>query len=192
MLALRAAQAGTAQAGTAQGENARATDLRAELTLEAARAEYVAGHAEASLAHCEAAARLAAQAGRADLLAAAALVITGMGDPGTTVAVDALCAAALAVLPAEDTVLRARLLARQAISAAESGAGNRAREVSAEAFALAERSADPDALLDGIHARHLSLSAPQFLAERRELAVRACQVARQASQPLRSGCTTRS
>ena len=73
---------------------------------------------------------------------------------------------------------------RQAIAAAETGAGNRARELSAEALALAERNDDPDALLDGIHARHLSLCAPQFLAERRELAARACQVAHQARQPL--------
>jgi DNA-binding CsgD family transcriptional regulator len=177
-LALRAAQA-DAQAGDAQPGVALA-----ELTVDAARAEFAAGHLEASLAHCQAAARLAEAAGRPDLLAAAALVITGLGDPGTTLAVDALCTAALDALPAEDTALRARLRARQAISAAEAGAGIRARELSAEALALAERSADPDALLDGIHARHLSLSAPQFLAERRELAARACEVARRARQPL--------
>jgi len=87
-------------------------------------------------------------------------------------------------VPAENTALRARLRARQAIVAAETGAGNRARELSAEALSLAEDSRDPDALLDGIHARHLSLSAPQFLAERRELATRACQVAHRADQPL--------
>ncbi|HEX4255596.1 MAG TPA: hypothetical protein VH089_10940, partial [Streptosporangiaceae bacterium] len=80
--------------------------------------------------------------------------------------------------------LRARLRARQAMAASETGAGNRARELSAEALALAERSGDPDALLDGLHARHLALCAPQFLAERRELAVRAGQVARRARQPL--------
>jgi tetratricopeptide (TPR) repeat protein len=66
----------------------------------------------------------------------------------------------------------------------EAGAGNRARELSAEALALAERVDDPDALLDGIHARHLSLCAPRFLAERMELATRAGQVAAQARQPL--------
>jgi len=78
----------------------------------------------------------------------------------------------------------ARLRARQAIAAAEADAGNRARDLSAEALALAEQSGDPDALLDGIHARHLSLCAPQYLAERRELATRACQVALRARQPL--------
>jgi DNA-binding NarL/FixJ family response regulator len=160
------------------------TGLRAELTLDAARAEFAAGHVEASLAYCQAAARLAEDAGRADILASAALVITGMGDPATIAAVDLLCARAIRAVPAGDTALRARLLARQAIFAAETGAGNRARELSAEALALAERRDDPDALLDGIHARHLALSAPQFLAERRDLATRACQIASRARQPL--------
>jgi len=168
----------------AEADIAQADDLRAGLTLDAARAEFVAGHIEASLAHCQAAARLAEDAGRPDILAAAALVITGMGDPETTTAIDALCARAIRAVPAENTALRARLRARQAIVAAETGAGNRARELSAEALVLAAQGDDPDALLDGIHARHLSLSAPQFLAERRELATRACQVAHQARQPL--------
>jgi DNA-binding CsgD family transcriptional regulator len=168
----------------AEADTVRSAALRAELTLDAARAEFVAGHIEASLAHCQAAARLAEEAGRPDIQVAAALVITGMGDPPTNMAIDALCTAALEAVPARDTALRARLRARQAIFAAETGAGNRARELSAEALSLAECGDDPDALLDGIHARHLSLSAPQFLAERRELAARACQVARRARQPL--------
>ncbi|TVY99931.1 LuxR family transcriptional regulator [Trebonia kvetii] len=173
-LALRAAEADAAQpAGT-----------RAELTLEAARAEFAAGHIDASLAHCQAAARLAPEAGRPDIRVAAALVITGIGDPAMTTAVDTLCAEALGAVAEQDTALRARLRARQALFAAEAGAGNLARELSAEALALAERGGDPDALLDGIHARHLALSAPQFLAQRVELAERACLVARQARQPL--------
>jgi DNA-binding CsgD family transcriptional regulator len=174
VLALHAAEAGGAQpAGP-----------RAELALDAARAEFVAGHVEASLAHCQSAARLAEDAGRPDLAAAAALVITGMGDPATTAAVDTLCARALGAVPAGDAALRARLRSRQAIFAAETGAGNRARDLSAEALTLAEGTDDPDALLDAVHARHLSLCAPQFLAERRALAARAVQVAHRARQPL--------
>jgi DNA-binding CsgD family transcriptional regulator len=168
----------------AEGDTRQHVGLRAELTLEAARAEFVAGHMETSLTLCQAAARLAQEADRPDVLAAAALVITGVGDPATSIAVDTLCAEALDAVPAADAALRARLRARQAIFAAEAGTGNRARELSAEALALAEGSDDPDALLDGMHARHLALSAPQFLAERRTLAVRACQVARRARQPL--------
>jgi DNA-binding CsgD family transcriptional regulator/tetratricopeptide (TPR) repeat protein len=168
----------------AAAESAADPGLRAELALEAARAEFVAGHVEASLAHCRDAVRLAEDAGRVDVLAAAALVISGMGDLDTTAAVDLLCATALRAVSEDDTALRARLQARQSIFAAETGHGDRARLLSAEALALAERSDDPDALLDGIHARHLSLSAPQFLAERRVLGRCACEVAHRARQPL--------
>jgi DNA-binding CsgD family transcriptional regulator/tetratricopeptide (TPR) repeat protein len=170
--------------GAGGGPGGGGLGLRAELTLDAARAEFAAGHIEASVARCQAAARLGEEAGRPDIVAASALVITGMGDPATNAAVDALCASAIRAVPAGDTTLRARLLARQAIFAAETGACHRARELSAESLALASQSEDPDALLDGIHARHLSLSAPQFLAERRELAARACEVAQRARQPL--------
>jgi len=198
VLALEAAEAGstgaetagpgTAGAGTAgagmTGSGTAGAWLRAELTLDVARAEFAAGHIEASMARCQAAARLAEEAGRPDVLAAAALVISGIGDPPTNAAVDALCASAIRAIPDSDAALRARLLARQAIFAAETGACDRARKLSAESLALASRSEDPDALLDGIHARHLALSAPQFLAERRELASRACDVAHRARQPL--------
>lgn len=177
-LALRAAEADTGSA------DVPVIILRAELSLDAARAEFAAGRIEASLEHCQAAARLAGEASRPDILAAAALVITGIGDPATIAAVDTLCAKATAALPAASTALRARLLARQAIIAAESGACNRARELSAEALAFAEQDHDPDALLDGLHARHFSLCAPQFLTERHELAARACQAAQLARQPL--------
>jgi DNA-binding NarL/FixJ family response regulator len=158
--------------------------LRAELALEAARAEFAGGHIAACLGRCEAAAKLAKEAGRPDILASAALVITGMGDPATSAAVVELCTSAERAMPAGDAALRARLRARQAIFAAETDAFDRARELSAEALALASRSDDPDALLDAIHARHLSLSAPQYLAERRQLAMRAGEIAARASQPL--------
>jgi DNA-binding CsgD family transcriptional regulator/tetratricopeptide (TPR) repeat protein len=174
-LALDAAEADSAHADPG---------LRAELALDAARAEFAAGHVKASLVRCQAAARFAEDAGRPDILTSAALVITGMGDPETVAAVDLLCAKAIVAVPPGDAGSRARLRARQAIFAAETGAGDRARELSAEALALAERSGDPDALLDGIHARHVSLSAPQFLDERGELATRACEVANRARQPL--------
>jgi DNA-binding CsgD family transcriptional regulator len=157
---------------------------RAELTVEAARAEFVAGHIDATLARCHAAVRLAQEADRPDLVAAAALVITGMGDPDVTQAVDRLCAIAIQVVPAGDATLHARLRARQAMVASERDMGIRARELSAEALALAERDGDPDALLDCLHARHLALSAPQFLLERRAVAARACALAHRAQQPM--------
>jgi DNA-binding CsgD family transcriptional regulator len=174
-LALRAAEA----------DETRATaGPRAELTRDLAQAQFTAGNVAACLASCQAAARLAEEGGRPDILASAALVITGMGDPAVTAAVELLRERALCSLPDGEAVLRARLRARQAMFAVETGACERARELSAEALALAEGNGDADALLDALHARHLSLCAPQFLAQRLEIAARACQAARQARQPL--------
>ncbi|MFC0110679.1 ATP-binding protein [Kibdelosporangium aridum] len=150
----------------------------ARLTLELAKAEYLAGNINASLAHCEQAARL-----DPDLVAEAALVNTGLGDLTTISTVDRMCAEALR--REQPGAIRARLLAQRAIAMV--GPGNSpalSRELSAQALALAEASGDPDALMDGLHARHFTLSAPQFLAERREIARRACDLGETPEQPL--------
>ncbi|MEV4318809.1 AAA family ATPase [Actinocrispum sp. NPDC049592] len=157
-----------------------AVDSQAELTLELARAEFVAGAIGPCLEHSLEAARLGA--GRPEIVAGAALVSRGVGDVKTVAAVDRLCASALR-LPQPDAV-RAQLLAKRAIAAVDTGANLRAQELSASALELAEASGDPDALMDGIHARHFTLCAPQFLAERMALAYRACELAEQARQPL--------
>jgi DNA-binding CsgD family transcriptional regulator len=162
---------------------AAGSDGDAELALELARAEFLAGQIGDSLAHCETAARLAD--GQPDLLARAALVITGMGDTRTLATVDRLCANALRHVPEEAAATRARLLAQRAIAVADTcTAADYARALSAEALELAESSGDPDALLDGIHARHITLCAPQYRDERVQLARRACALAETAKQPL--------
>ena len=157
---------------------------RAERTLELAKAHFFTGDVEATLPHCQAAARLAREAGRPDLLAGAALVITGLGDPPVLAVVDQLCEVGLRHLPPDAIALRSRLLSQRALAAAAIGACERARQLSADAIELAGRSGDPDAELDGIHARHLSLSAPQFLTERVALARRAVELGELAAQPL--------
>ncbi|ALG08812.1 ATP-binding protein [Kibdelosporangium phytohabitans] len=150
----------------------------ARLILDLAKAEYLAGLISASVAHCEQAARM-----DPDLLAEAALVVTGLGDAKTLSAVDRMAAAALR--RRQPDAIRARLLAQRAIAVADRGdAADLARELSAGALAVAESSGDPDAVLDGLHARHFTLCAPQFLAERMELAVRACDLGETAEQPL--------
>src|SRR5262249_30348580 len=126
----------------------------------AARAEFVAGHIEASLAHCQMAARLAEDAGRPDILAAAALVITGVGDPATTPAVDALCGKAIRAVPAQDTALRARLRARQAIAAANPARDHGGGGLPAEALAPANPRDAPAALRDAPPAGPLPWGAP--------------------------------
>ncbi|MGW6443393.1 ATP-binding protein [Lentzea sp. NPDC055074] len=155
----------------------------AELTLDLARAEFLAGDTDSSLGHCRDAARLAQRSGTPELLAQAALVITGLGDRALLSAVDQLCATALRHLPQDATATRSRLLARRAMAATTTGEGGRARELSATALELAVRSGDPDAELDGIHARHLALCAPQFRTERVALANRAVELAATARQP---------
>ncbi|SDJ07640.1 regulatory protein, luxR family [Lentzea albidocapillata subsp. violacea] len=187
--ATEAARAATAElaydeaAGFAALALATAEEKTAELTLGLARAEFLAGDTQASLAHCRTAARLAQEAGAPGLIAEAALVITGLGDRSLLAAVDQLCTTALRHLPEEATATRARLLARRAMAATMTGAAQRARELSAAALELAVRSGDPDAELDGIHARHLTLCAPQFRDERVELANRAVALAETARQP---------
>lgn len=157
---------------------------RAELALELAKAHFFTGNVEATLVQCQAAARLAREAGRPDLLAGAALVITGLGDPPVLAVVDQLCEEGLRNLPPDAVALRSRLLSQRALAAAAIGACERARELSADAMELAGRSGDPDAELDGVHARHLTLCAPQFLSERVVLAHRAVELGEIAAQPL--------
>lgn len=187
--ATEAARAATAElaydeaAGFAALALASAEERTAELTLGLARAEFLAGDTQSSLAHCRTAARLAQEAGTPELMAEAALVITGLGDRSLLAAVDQLCTTALRHVPEEATATRARLLARRAMAATTTGAAQRARELSAAALELAVRSGDPDAELDGIHARHLTLCAPQFRDERVELANRAVELAGTARQP---------
>ncbi len=104
----------------------------------------------------------------------------GRGGPGDHrdgrsahhTAVEALCAAALVALPAEDTALRARLRARQAIAAAETGSGTGPGTCRPRLWPWPKPAATPTRCSTASHARHLSLCAPQFLAERRGLAVR--------------------
>ncbi|HEX8865441.1 MAG TPA: AAA family ATPase, partial [Lentzea sp.] len=125
---------------------------RAALTLDLARAEFLCGEVDSSLDHCRTASRLAQDEGDADLMAEAALVITGLGGPDLLTAVDHLCVLALQHSPSD--VLRSRLLARRAMAATVTGACTLARSLSATALELATALGDPDAELDGIHARH--------------------------------------
>ncbi|NMN98210.1 helix-turn-helix transcriptional regulator [Nocardiaceae bacterium YC2-7] len=156
----------------------------AQLTVELARAEFAAGRIADSLEHCIRAADIADRAALPELAAAAALVVHGVDSPHIVGTVDRLRSRALGMLPADAHALRARLLAHRARSAADAGNCISAREISAKALELAEKSQDSDAILDGIHARHFTLSAPQFVDERRILADRAVTVGARAEQPL--------
>ncbi|MFD3707547.1 AAA family ATPase [Nocardia sp. NPDC058658] len=158
---------------------------RAELLIDLARDEFAAGRVSTSLDHCVEAGALAEQADRADLLAEAGLVVQGVTTPTVMTQLDMLCGTALRLLdPDSHPDLIARILAQRALSAADRGAGVRARELSDQAMRAARGSTDPDVILDAIHARHLSLAAVDFLDERMVLAAKAIDIAADAEQPL--------
>jgi DNA-binding CsgD family transcriptional regulator len=131
---------------------------RAALLVDAAGAAYSAGLALEALALCERAAGLADRYGRPDLLAAAALVVRGMGGE-VNAGVLRLCERALATGAGDDAV-RAQLLAQQAFTVSEVDSPAAAEPRSAEALALAEVSGDPGALLAALHARHQVMNVP--------------------------------
>jgi DNA-binding CsgD family transcriptional regulator len=159
----------------------RPTGELAELTVELAERQMAAGDLRSTIDSCQSAADLAERAGRVDLLAGAALVINGVGDIGALRVVSGLNDRAL---PLAKGALRARLLAQRAIAAAETGAGRRAAELAAEAVAAAKESGDRTAELEALAARHLSITLPETVDEREQLARRAILLGRTASEPM--------
>jgi DNA-binding NarL/FixJ family response regulator len=157
--------------------------LRAEILLELAAAQFRAGHVSAGVASCEAAADRAAEGGRDDLVAAAALVVTGVQDPVALVANERLAARALRA-ETLGTPIRARLHAQLAASYVDLGTRAEVDEHSQRAFELAQVSGDPRAVLDALRARRSVLVAPSEARERLELAVLAASAAAALGLPL--------
>ena len=157
---------------------------QARLLIRLAEAQFLANAVERSVSSCAAAADLAEAAGRADLLAQAGLVVHGIGASAyRTIA--GICERALAALPADEHATRARLHAQLAVGIAEREGGPGAAGPAAEALAEAERSGDPQAILEALAARHLAISIPQAVAERLELGRQAVALGRAARHPSR-------
>ena len=156
----------------------------AELTVQLAEAQFMAGRVEASLDTCVLATDLAQAAGRPELMAAAGLVVQGIGTTPVNRRVRGLCQRALGLLGSEPTVLRARLLAQIAATTAEDEGGALAQQLSAEALTAAEATGDPVASLEAIAARHLSISVPDMVIERLDLGRRAVQLGTTAQRPI--------
>ncbi|MDG6104196.1 helix-turn-helix transcriptional regulator [Dactylosporangium aurantiacum] len=142
--------------------------------LASAGAEVLAGRPRAAAALCVEAADLATACDRADLLAEAALVLPGAGDPDVVARLVLLCDRALTRFPpgapaaGGAAVLRARLLARRAGLRAEGDQGDPADGVAA--LAAAEAGGDPGALLDAARARMWHLDRAGDTDERLRLA----------------------
>ena len=141
---------------------------RAEVLIELARAEYLAGRYDRCLECCVDAADAAAGSGRGDLVARSALVLQNVTYPQAGEVVSRLCQRALAYSHLE-VDLRSRALAQLATVEADSGRVGRAEVLARESLALAAQSADPLAEIEAAHAREMTLVHPDDTAERMRL-----------------------
>ncbi len=111
---------------------------------------------------------LARAGSRAELLARAALARGGVGvrifDPDDELV--ALLEDALEALGPEHSALRARVLARLSIEVYYEPPSTRREELSEEAVSLAREASEPEALLDALNARRVTLWSPDRLDER--------------------------
>lgn len=171
-------------AGLVAAGQAGLTDAeRGALLVELATAEYRAGAVAASLEHSRQASDVGGAAALPDVLAAAALVLRGIGHTATAVVLAELCDRALRCGPHPPATV-ALLLAQQALAQAELGRVEDARVGAVDALAAAEACGDPAALLLAVHARVDALDCLSDPEERRALADRALAVAPDARQPL--------
>jgi len=148
-------------------------ERRGELLLRLGDAQWRAGDTRAASANFEEAAHLARSLGAAELLARAALsYVTGLGGfllfarfaAGATGI--GLLEEAQAALPAADSPLRARVLARLAVELYSSQEVERRVALSREAIEMARRLGDAEALATALHARHWALCAPEMVRDR--------------------------
>jgi DNA-binding NarL/FixJ family response regulator len=111
------------------------------------------------------AAAAARSAGDPALVGEVALAMEGYSDPAWVTLGKQLCDEALAGLPAGDSPLRARLLARRAAEAIYHGEPE-ADPLSAQALAMAERLGDPRALRSALRARQVARGGPDGALDR--------------------------
>lgn len=152
----------------------------AQLLLRAARAKFLGGDVDGSAALCEDVARRARATGDKALLAAAALVLEGVGDRQLSAMIAGLCEEALAALPGDDIQTRSRLLAQLAGAFVYLDDFARLDALSREALEGAERSGDDETLSAALHARHIACSGIGGLKERLSLTKRLLDLAQRA------------
>lgn len=156
----------------------------AELMIQLAEYRAEANQLTEALATLTEASDIAERAGRPDLLARAALVLHGVGSFETHRVILDICDRALAQLATPDPVIESRLLAQQAVCAAECGGGAHAADLAATALAKAAAAGDPLAELEAVAARHLAIAVPQTVTERKALALRAVSLSHRVGSPV--------
>jgi DNA-binding CsgD family transcriptional regulator len=142
--------------------------------VELATAEFAGGFVRRAMDDAIAAADRAATNSR--LLAAAALVVQGIGEAGIARDAETLCERALAVQTDADPAVRARLLAQLTCMTPDSRSEDERTAWSGEALRLAEVADDADALFESLRARQMVMCAPQHVEERIGLGHRAVEL----------------
>jgi len=159
--------------------------VRAELLLALGASEDRAGMEDEARASFHAAIETARRLRDPMLLGRAALGVAGpwsmlsRSDPERV----RLLEDALEELPAEDSPLRARLLARMSLELYYAGEPELRVALSEEAVAIARRTDDPRTLAHCLDARHYALWLPENVEERLEVAAELRRVAEQTGDP---------
>ena len=156
----------------------------AQALLDLATAQFLAGQLADSLASGELAADLAERADRPDLLAAAALVVRGIGQPQFNLGLDRLVRRALDADDAADPATTARLTAQAARIAAELSRVPESRALAARAIELARISGNDEAMLDAVWAGYRCADPNNDLAEVVALGRQAVDLARRLGRPV--------
>lgn len=160
---------------------ARAPVTRAELLLEVARCEFRSGAVADAWNSCQAAADLGRAHGDAATVAQAALVVRGLSNDPICDQIHALCREALAMVGADQPVLRARLLGQLAVTTNQ-WAGGVEPGLSEQALVAAEATGDADARFLALQARHVALTDPRYTLDRLSLGERAVQLGGEAGR----------
>jgi DNA-binding CsgD family transcriptional regulator len=123
--------------------------------LATAERQFHAGDLRASGEVAIRAGELARLAGRPELLAAAALVVTGVEDPLIDAGVESMCRDAIATVDPTNAVILARLHAQLAVAQYHRGRLGDAATSSERAMQLAVEAHDPAASAAALHARRM-------------------------------------
>ncbi|QUQ64721.1 BTAD domain-containing putative transcriptional regulator [Kutzneria sp. CA-103260] len=131
-----------------------------DLLIGKATAQYLCNDVEPARRTCEEAADLARRTGDAEGLGRAALVMPEQADPLWLPTIRPWCDQALAGLPPEDSLLRAKLLALRTVIDTMAGATDDAVRTGEAAVAMAERLGDPATVIATLRARRHANSGP--------------------------------
>jgi len=159
------------------------TEERAQIEVELAAAEFSSGAVLRAVETAHRAVELAEEAQRPNIAAAAALVVSAIGDTNTLPPLLTLKERALRSMPPIASPLRVRLEAQIAHLKADLQSPAAAAAASRAALEAAEALGDHAALVDAIQARHFVCSGPDGVAERERLSARMLELGRGPAGP---------